>query len=118
MVEHVCKAVAIKASNTEQTFLLDSGASTHVIGKGKAVDWLFDPSTSSQKVRVGNGAVLKATKQGNLLLRKKDNILKLNRVQYVPGFVKNVVSLGNLSSSGYKSSFLKTDGCSPHFSFG
>jgi hypothetical protein len=105
MVEHVCKAVTIKASNEEQTFLLDSGASTHVIGKGKAVDGLFDPSTSSQTVRVGNGAVLKATKQGNLFLRKKDNILKLAGVQYVPGFVKNIVSLGKLSSSGYNINF-------------
>lgn len=106
MVEHAYKATTRETTNERNRYLLDSGASTHVVGCG---DGLLDPSTSKQTVRVGNGATMKATKQGTMFLRNEDSILKLSDVQVVPGFVKNVISLGRLPEAGYKIHFEGND---------
>jgi hypothetical protein len=85
-----------------ERYLLDSGASTHVVSNG---DGLMNPSTSSESVRVGNGATLNATKRGDLNLKCGANVMKLVDVQVVPGFIKNIISLGKLSKGGNKISF-------------
>jgi len=92
-----CVLTAPRDSNVQE-FLMDSGASCHVIGSG---DMLIDPETSRETIKVGDGTVMKATKQGTLLIQAENGArIKLTRVQVVPGIVKNIISTGCLATQG------------------
>ncbi|MFM8622139.1 MAG: reverse transcriptase domain-containing protein, partial [Holophagaceae bacterium] len=81
-------------------FLLDSGASTHIVPSDEG---LRDSVTSNESVKVGSGTVLNATKQGSLVLKcGSENTLKLDGVQVVPGMIKRIISIGRLSKNGNK----------------
>jgi hypothetical protein len=81
-------------------FLMDSGASCHVIGNG---DMLVDPEISKETIKVGDGNVLKASKQGSLYVETENGAtIKLERVQVVPGMVKNIISTGCIAKAGNK----------------
>jgi Reverse transcriptase (RNA-dependent DNA polymerase)/gag-polypeptide of LTR copia-type/Zinc knuckle len=100
-----CNQCSVPPSE-KNMWLLDSGASTHVV---TSAEGLLYPSSSNESVRVGNGAALRATKQGTLQLKNKEgNLIQLEDVQVVPGFIKNIISLGKLSRSGNKISFSDT----------
>ena len=99
MVEHSSKAATSHATNPTELFPLDSGASCHVIGDG---NWLSDPMTSNESVRIGDGTIMRATKRGTQYIRIGHDVLALKNVQVVPGFVKNIISLGKLAEAGNK----------------
>ena len=99
MVEQTVKATDFNPMNAAELFLLDSGASCHVIGNG---NWLTDPSSSKESVKIGDGTIMKATKKGTQYIQVGNDVLALNNVQVVPGFVKNIISLGKLAEAGNK----------------
>jgi hypothetical protein len=86
----------------EVMYLLDSGASTHVVADAMG---LSNTSASNETVQVGNGAMLKATMTGDLTINCGDKAMSLKDVQVVPGFIKNIISLGKLSKEGNKIMF-------------
>ena len=92
-----CVPITKQESNVKD-FLMDSGASCHVVGSG---DMLIDPETSKETIKVGDGTMMKATKQGTLLIQADNGArIKLTRVQVVPGIVKNIISTGSLARQG------------------
>ncbi len=79
-------------------FLLDSGGSCHVVGSG---DMLVDPETSMETIKVRDGTLMKAPKQGTLFVQAENGAtIKLTRVQVVLGIVKDIISTGCLAMDG------------------
>jgi len=77
---------------------MDSGASCHVVGSG---DILKDPATSNETIKVGDDTIMKATKQGTLMIQAESGAtIKLTRVQVVPGIAKYIMSTGSLAAQG------------------
>ena len=99
MAENVMMSARSNSSGFVE-FLMDSGASCHVIGSG---DMLVDPEMSRETIKIGDGTVLKASKQGTLYVETEDGAtIKLERVQVVPGIVKNIISTGCIAKAGNK----------------
>jgi hypothetical protein len=79
-------------------WLLDSGATVHVTNDS---DVLLRARKSNEQVRVGNGEDAKAERIGDveMIVGENDKFL-LKDVLYVPGFLKNVVSLTKIVNNG------------------
>ncbi len=60
IVEHLMKATIVTPVHKSTLFLLDSGASCHVIGDET---WLTYPSVSKELVKIGDGTIMCATNQ-------------------------------------------------------
>jgi hypothetical protein len=85
-------------TNEKTQWLLDSGATVHVTNDA---DVLLRARKSNEQVRAGNGEDAKAERIGDveMIVEKNDKFL-LKDVLYVPGFLKNVVSLTNIVNNG------------------
>ena len=84
-----------------ESWLVDSGATTQVsINTIKMSN--LQTATEGEHVRVGNNETLKATAIGDLTLEQKDTkkTLKLEKVMVVPGFARNLISVGRLTEKG------------------
>ena len=84
-----------------ESWLVDSGATTHVSINTKMMTNL-KTATEGEHVRVGNNETMKATAIGDLTLEQKSSgkKLKLEDVMVVPGFAKNLISVGRLTEKG------------------
>ena len=84
-----------------ESWLVDSGATTHVSINTKMMNNL-KTATEGEHVRVGNNETMKATAIGDLTLEQKNTRkkLKLEDVMVVPGFAKNLISVGRLTEKG------------------
>ena len=84
-----------------ESWLVDSGATTHVSINTKMMTNI-KTATEGEHVRVGNNETMKATAIGDLILEQKNTgkKLKLEEVMVVPGFAKNLISVGRLTEKG------------------
>ena len=84
-----------------ESWLVDSGATTHVSITTKMMTNI-KTATEGEHVRVGNNETMKATAIGDLTLEQKNTgkKLKLEEVMVVPGFAKNLISVGRLTEKG------------------
>jgi hypothetical protein len=84
-----------------ESWLVDSGATTHVSINTKMMTNL-KTATEGEHVRVGNNETMKAIAIGDLTLEQKSSgkKLKLEEVMVVPGFAKNLISVGRLTEKG------------------
>jgi hypothetical protein len=77
---------------------LDSGATVHVTIDS---DILLRARKSNERVRVESGEDAKAERIGDVeIIVRENNKLLLKDVLYVPGFLKNVVSLSKIVNDG------------------
>jgi hypothetical protein len=77
---------------------LDLGATIHVTNDLKM---LMNARKTKQFVKVGNGADAEATFVGQVDMIVEDNKrLHLTEVLFVPGFIRNVISLSKIVSNG------------------
>jgi transposase InsO family protein len=97
MAHHVFKTSS--TTGKEGMYLLDSGADVHVVSCG---DGLIDPLICDQRVTIGDGSTMQATKKGTLYLKKDNTILKLEDTLMIPNFSKNIISVGRLTKAGNK----------------
>ena len=80
--------------------LIDSGCSNRMTGHKS----LFNDLDLSKKivVRLGDGKKMEVAGKGTVSLSTKDGKTKLlHGVQYIPGLVHNLLSVGQLNASGY-----------------
>ena len=95
------KTMSPVTESGHESWLVDSGATTHVsINTIKMSN--LQTATEGEHVRVGNNETLKATAIGDLTLEQKDTkkTLKLEKVMVVPGFARNLISVGRLTEKG------------------
>lgn len=91
--------------NTSEAWLIDSDCGNHMIGN-KNLFQTLESTTIQQMVRLGDGKVLKVASIGNVLFRsttRKTSIL--TKIQYVPKLAHNLLSVGQLMTSGYSVAF-------------
>ncbi|GAX17144.1 hypothetical protein FisN_UnNu082, partial [Fistulifera solaris] len=89
----------VGSTGTEEKFLLDSGATCHVV-----VDetMLTDVQDKRDVLIVGNGKEVTTVKSGTLTLRTESGLVKLLNVRVAPTFAKNIISTGSLEKQGNK----------------
>jgi gag-polypeptide of LTR copia-type/Zinc knuckle len=87
--------------NGKESWLLDSGATTHVATITRGMTNL-KTAINGEHVRVGNNETLKATAIGDLLLEQEGTKKKLllEQVMVVPAFARNLISVGRLVERG------------------
>ena len=85
----------------KESWLLDSGATTHVATTTRSMTNL-KTAINGEHVRVGNNETLKATAIGDLLLEQEGTKKKLllEQVMVVPAFARNLISVGRLVEKG------------------
>jgi hypothetical protein len=94
--DHVFMTSAHKfEENGNKSWLLDSGATTHVATLTKNMSNL-KTAINGEHVRVGNNETLRATVIGNLLLEQEGTKTKLfpENVMVVAAFACNLISVG------------------------
>ena len=98
-------AVDTKATGNGK-FLLDSGASCHVVTDERL---LVETEDTNDSIIIGDKSEMAVTKQGVLHLTTKcGNEMRLNDVKVVPSMAKNIISVGKLMSEGNKVSMSNT----------
>jgi hypothetical protein len=82
------------------SWLLDSGASVHIVKNCKHCTNLY---LSENRVKLGNTIKVPYLEQGTAHLRnrKMGLTMKIEEAKVIPGFVYNIVSLGKLLQQGY-----------------
>ena len=96
-VTNSLKTMSPVTESGHKSWLVDSGATTHV-----SINTIKISNLQTEHVRVGNNETLKATAIGDLTLEQKDTkkTLKLEKVMVVPGFARNLISVGRLTEKG------------------
>jgi hypothetical protein len=92
----------------EDTWLIDNGASKHMMGQRNILSYI-SKNKFSQKVTLGDDYqyAIKGVGESNHKLNSW-NSLKMKDVLYVPGLTKNLLSISDLEKKGFRFSF--TDG--------
>ncbi len=81
-------------------YLMDSGASCHVVGNKNG---LMNLRKCNKQVLIGDNTSMRTTSQGSPYLETKDKItVQLDNVKLVPGIAKDIVSIGQLIQAGNK----------------
>jgi len=93
-------------SPREDTWLIDSGASKHMMGKKNTLSCISEKKFS-QKVTLGDDYQypIKGIGESNYKL-DSENSITMKDVLYVPGLKKNLLSLSALDRKGYRVSFI------------
>ena len=90
-------------------FLIDSGASCHVINSNNGIKWL---KKINSQIAVADNSTCNATEADKIVLQVQglDSALQLEKVYLVPLFSKNIISVKCLTKQGYQITF-KEPGC-------
>jgi hypothetical protein len=90
----------------EDTWLIDSGASKHMIGQRDIHSYISEKKFS-QKVTLGDDYQypIKGVGESNYKLNS-GNSMKMKDVLYVPGLKKNLLSNSSLETKGFKVAFI------------
>jgi hypothetical protein len=109
--EHIKDHVLISALSRsvtpgEDTWLIDSGASKHMMGQRYILSCISE-NKFSQKVTLGDDYQypIKGVGESNYKLNS-GNSLKIKDVLYVPGLTKNLLSILALEKKGFRVSFI------------
>eukprot|EP00980_Cylindrotheca_fusiformis_P002408 scaffold569_cov127-Cylindrotheca_fusiformis.AAC.1 len=100
MCQAVTQAKVNEQTDEVESFLMDSGASCHVVADDRC---LVNIKKSDDKVVIGDKSEMKSVAEGVLYLETKDGVkLRLNNVKVVPGIAKSIISMGLLVDAGNK----------------
>jgi hypothetical protein len=90
----------------EDTWLIDSGASKHMMGQRNILSCISEKNFS-QNVTLGDDYQypIKGVEESNHNLNS-GNSLKMKGVLYVPGLKKNLLSISSLEKKGFRFSFI------------
>jgi hypothetical protein len=99
-------ALSGSVTHGEDTWLIDSGASKHMIGQKNILSCVLE-NKFSQKVTLGDNYQypIKGVGESNYKLNS-GNSLKMKDVLYVPGLKNNLLSISSLEKKGYKVAFI------------
>ena len=88
-------------TTSQETWLVDSGASRHMTGYKSTLTFRKKPFTV--QVELGNDASyeIKGVASTSFLL-DSSTILHINDILYVPGLKRNLLSVGVLGDKGYE----------------
>jgi hypothetical protein len=99
-------------SNTSNNWVTDSGASEHLYC-GQSSNLLNRQIVEEIVITVADGRTVSSTEVGELHFRINGKEHKLERVYLVPALDKNLLSVGQLTKSGYSVTFTD-DVCTVH----
>jgi hypothetical protein len=105
--EHVLiSALSGSITPREDTCLIDSGASKHMIGQKDILSYISEKKFS-QKVTLGDDYQypIKGVGESNYKLNL-GNSMKMKDVLYVPGLTNNLLSISSLEKKGFKIVFI------------
>ncbi len=104
------KYVAENDDDGFENWLMDSGATTHVV---KTTKKMFNLKTAidGEHVRVGSNETLKATAIGDVCLEQKhtNKRMILREVMVIPNFARNLINVGRLNENGNEFVFRKDE---------
>ena len=87
----------------DETFLMDSGATSHIVSNERALTELEE---CDEKIIVGDKREIPVKKKGTLTLKTSgDHLVKLKDTLVVPEMALNVISIGKLAEQGNKVMF-------------
>ena len=90
----------------EDTWLIDSGASKHMMGKKRTMSKL-EENNSPRKVSLGDDYQFPIKKIGEASYKLDSGTpMKMKEVLYVPGLKKNLLSISVLDNKGYMVAFI------------
>ena len=90
----------------EDTWLIDSGASKHMMGQKKNLS-KFEEKNSPQKVSLGDDYQYPIKGIGEASYKLDSGTpMKMKEVLYVPGLKKNLLSISALDKKGYRVAFI------------
>ena len=90
----------------EDTWLIDTGASNHMMGQNKILSKL-EERNSPQKVSLGDDYQYPIKGIGEASYKiDSGNPLKMKEVLYVPGLKKNLLSISALDKKGFRVAFI------------
>jgi hypothetical protein len=97
---------ALTGTLEDDMWIIDSGASRHMIGDQVKLSSLNEKKTS-YKVELGdkNTYPVEGIGQATIILKTSNNV-HLNNVLYVPGLEKNIVSISFLEDKGNRIAFV------------
>jgi hypothetical protein len=98
-VVHQVGAVDVMKVEDKEKFLLDSGATCHVVVDETI---LRDVVSTKEYLVVGDGKEVQVHKKGTLMLATAGGTMKLSEVKVAPTFAKNIISTGALVKQGCK----------------
>eukprot|EP00253_Pinus_taeda_P029974 PITA_29974 len=97
-----------KASNEDDIWYVDSGASSHMTGKKEFFDSL-EESTYRSKIYLGDDSGYEIKGYGVIPVKLSNGkISHLKNVLYVPGIKKNLISVSMMTDQDMKVEFFKT----------
>ncbi|MBY3556037.1 hypothetical protein HGI15_22115, partial [Modestobacter lapidis] len=97
------------------SWVLDTGASSHICNNMKELKGSRQLGRDQVSLQVGNGANVAALAVGTCdLTLPSGHVLKLEDCLYMPGIVRNIVSVSSLTRFGYEFIFDR-NGCTISF---
>jgi hypothetical protein len=99
-------ALSVSVSPSEDTWLIDSGASKHMTGQRDILS-CHSEKKFSHKVTLGDDYQypIKGVGESNYKLNSR-NSMKMKDVLYVPGLTKNLLSISALEKKGFRVAFI------------
>jgi hypothetical protein len=83
-----------------EKFLVDSGATIHVVARN---DRLVNLKDIDEKLTIGDKSEMRATQEGTLFLENEEGVtIRFDKVKVVPGIAKSIISVGLLIDAGNK----------------
>lgn len=90
---------SVGSVSNKESFLLDSGASCHVVADETM---LSEVKSVNDSLTVGDGTEIAIVKSGTLTLSTESGMMKLSDVRVAPTLKKNIISIGSLEKKGNK----------------
>ena len=97
VVTQLCYSCLPNPQGDEETFLLDSGATCHIVKKTCHMEGL---TAINHTLIVGNNKSMISKQKGTIKILLQDNVLVLHNVLVIPEMATNIVSLGKLIDEG------------------
>ena len=84
----------------KETWLLDSGASKHMMGKDELFAHIDD--SFKTKIRIGDNSTLQVEGMGTMEVPTKEGMKKVNHVYFIPKLQHNLLSIRQIMENNYK----------------
>jgi len=90
----------VAKTKQEETWLLDSGCSNHMIGKGELLSSMDHSYKSS--IKLGNNSAIEVVGKGMLEVPTKHGMKKMHNVYHTPDMAHSLLSIGQMLENNYK----------------
>ena len=88
-------ALSCKISNPSCSWIIDSGATDHMIGSSQLFS-SYSPFAGNKKIKIADGSLSVIASMGSVIIPP---ILTLHKVLHVPNLSCNLLSIGKLTSA-------------------